>query len=100
MLVQIPTSLENARSLWYVVVPNTEEQFFDESAPTGIGDMNVLLDEIFKNADSQLHSHSVVFNSTPRKGEARHELRRLKTPQQFPQTRIYPALREMLKEVK
>jgi hypothetical protein len=100
MLVQIPSSLENSRSLWYVVVPSTEEKFFDESAPTGIDDMNALLGEIFNDGDSQLSVHSVVFNSTPRKGEARHELRKLENPQKFSQTRIYPVLRDMLREVR
>jgi len=100
ILVDIPSDLGNAKSLWYVVVPSTEEQFFDESAPSGVGDMNTLISEISDGKDQQVFKYEVVFNSTPRKGEARHELRKLKAQQQFPQTSIYPVLHEMLREVK
>lgn len=100
MLVDIPSDLVNAKSLWYVVVPSTEEDFFDESAPSGVDDMNALISEISEGKDQQVFKYKVVFNSTPRKGEARHELRKLKTQQQFPQTSIYPVLQEMLGEVK
>ena len=99
MLVGIPSQLGNAKSLWYVVVPMTEEQFFDESAPSGVGDINTLISEISDGKAQKVFKYKAVFNSTPRRGEARHELRKLKAQQQFPQTSIYPVLHEMLKEV-
>lgn len=100
MLVNIPSDQENCRSLWYVVVPSTEEQFFDETAPSGVSDMSILLSTISKGNSQQVFKPVVVFNSTPRKGEARHELRKLATPHQFQQTTIYPVLQELLGEVK
>jgi hypothetical protein len=99
MLVDIPSDLGNSKSLWYVVIPSTEEQFFDESAPRGVGDMNTLISEISDGKAQKVFKCKAVFNSTPRKGEARHELRKLEAQQQFPQTSIYPVLHEMLEEV-
>jgi hypothetical protein len=99
MLVKIPSSVEKTKSLWYVVVPNTEEQFFDDTAPAGISSMDMLL-RVITNEDDRVFKPVVVFNSTPRRGEARHELRRLATERLFPETTIYSEVRELLRGVK
>lgn len=100
MLVRIPSTLENARSLWYVVVPSTEEQFFDESAPDGVTDMKTLFDAVTHGEKDGNPIPVAIFNSTPRAGEARVELRRLMSERLFQQTRIYPRIKELLKGVK
>lgn len=100
MLVRIPSNLENTKSIWYVVVPSTEEQFFDESAPDGISNMDTLLNAITDGKKDEGLIPVVVFNSTPRAGEARLELRRLAAEKLFEQTRIYPTVSELLKKVK
>lgn len=97
MLVRIPSELENTKTMWYVVVPNTEEQFFDESAPPGIDSMNALLTAIADHND--VLNPIVVFNSTPRKGEARTELRNLAVERYIQQTKVYPAAQRMLEEM-
>jgi len=99
MLVKIPSSVEKTKSLWYVVVPNTEEQFFDDTAPAGISSMDMLL-RVITNENDRVFKPVVIFNSTPRRGEARHELRRLATERLFPETTIYPEMRELLRGVK
>ncbi len=98
MLVQVPSESENTRSMWYVVVPTTEEQFFDESAPPGIDSMSALLAAIADH--NEVLNPIVVFNSTPTKGEARTELRRLAVERTIRQTKVYPATQQMLREVK
>jgi hypothetical protein len=98
MLFQIPSKCENTRSMWYVVIPTTEEQFFDESAPPGIDSVEALLDAIAEH--NEIFNPIVIFNSTPRKGEARVEIQNLAVERRFQQTKVYPALQRMLKEVK
>lgn len=100
MLVEIPSKLENAKSMWYVVVPSTEEQFFDDTAPAGISSMDILLRMITNGNDQRVFKPVVIFNITPRRGEARHELRKLTTERHFTQTTIYPELQELLREMK
>jgi len=100
MLVEIPSDIENAKSIWYVVVPNTEEQFFDDTAPSGINNMGTLISSIANVDEQQIFNPVVIFNSTPRKGEARHELRRLATERYFQQTKIYPIVQALLQGVK
>lgn len=98
MLFQIPSKCENTKSMWYVVIPTTEEQFFDESAPPGIDSMSALLNAIAEH--NEIFNPLVIFNSTPRKGEARVEIQNLAVERRFQQTKVYPALQRMLKEVK
>jgi hypothetical protein len=98
MLFRIPSNCENSRSMWYIVIPTTEEQFFDESAPPGIDSMSALLNAIGEY--NGIFNPLVIFNSTPRKGEARVELQNLALERRFQQTKVYPALQRMLREVK
>ena len=98
MLFEIPSKCENARSMWYVVIPTTEEQFFDASAPLGIDTMSALLNAIGDH--NGIFNPLVIFNSTPRKGEARVELQNLAVERRFQQTKAYPILQKMLNEVK
>lgn len=100
MLVEIPSNLEKTKSMWYVVVSSTEEQFFDDTAPTGISSMDILLHRIANQASQEIFKPVVIFNSTPRKGEARHELRRLVTERHFQGTTIYPELQGLLMSVR
>jgi len=100
MLVKIPSNLENTRSVWYVVVPSTEEQFFDDTAPAGVNNMRTMLSLIANVNEQQVFKPVIVFNSTPRKGEARHELRRLATQRYFQQTKIYPVVQALLQGMK
>lgn len=99
MLIQIPSSLQNTKSIWYVVVPSTEEQFFDNTAPEGATNMNMLLKTITNGDSQKTLTPVVIFNSTSRTGEARAELRKLRSEAQLQQTRIYPIVQELLKEV-
>lgn len=98
MLLELPSTLENTKSIWYVVVPTTEENFFDYTAPDEVSDLNMLLQKITNNNQRIFHP-VVIFNSTSRKGEARHELRKLMT-KKIQQTKIYPIIEELLSEVK
>lgn len=100
MLVEIPLNLENTKSMWYVVVPSTEEQIFDDTTPAGINNMGTLLRTIMNTNDRKVFKPVIIFNSTPRRGEARHELRKLATERHFPQTMIYPELQGLLREMK
>lgn len=100
MLVKIPSNLENSKSVWYVVAPSTKEQFFDESAPDGVSNMNGLISAITDGRKDEDLIPVVVFNSTPRAGEARHELRRLTAEKLFEQTRISSTVSELLEKVK
>jgi len=95
MLCKIPTSMSNLFALWYVVTNEVEDNFFDPTAPKGAKNMKELIALVTeKHPDSALilrqssdissidmKKHKLlvvpVFNSTPRKGEARYELRRL-----------------------
>jgi hypothetical protein len=84
--------------MWYVVIPSTEEQFFHESAPEGIDSMKALITAVANHSD--VLNPVTIFNSTPRKGEARIELRNLAAEVSIPRTKAYPAVQEMLKEMK
>jgi hypothetical protein len=81
--------------VWYVVVNSTEDRFFDETAPQGVRNMEALVDlvtsgdrktTILVKSDNDLkylnlnvHKFLIIpiFNSTPAKGEARREIKRL-----------------------
>jgi hypothetical protein len=94
-LCKIPNSLTALTALWYVVINQTEEVFFDETRPYGVENMNELVSLVcdqYPNSymiirepkdvnliNIQQHKLLVVsiFNSTPRKGEGRYELYRL-----------------------
>jgi len=94
-LCRIPTSMPSLFALWYVVTNEVEDNFFDPTAPKGAKNMKELVALVTeKHPDSALilrqpsdidsinmKKHKLlvvpVFNSTPRKGEARYELRRL-----------------------
>jgi len=95
-LCRIPNSMSNLFAIWYAVVTQTEDNFFDPStAPKrakNIEELVTLVTEPHPNSfiilrqpsdissiDKKKHKLFVVpvFNSTPRKGEARYELRRL-----------------------
>jgi len=94
-LCRIPNSLQNLIATWYIVVNQTEEMFFDETSPNKVKDMDELVRLVCdqhpnsyiilrKHQDVNsinLREHKLivvpVFNSTPVKGEARHELSRL-----------------------
>jgi hypothetical protein len=98
-LVRIPSDYGDAKSMWYVVVPTTEEQFFsDEITPVGIDNTTALLTAIADH--NQVFNPLIIFNSTPRKGEARTELRNLAVERRIQQTRVYPATEKMLEEMK
>lgn len=99
MLVETPSSMENTRSIWYVVVPSTEEQFFDDTAPSGVNSMDNLLYMITDEDEQRIFKPVIIFNRTPRSGEARHELRKLATERHFPKTKIYPELQKLLRDV-
>ena len=95
LLFNIPHRIANAYAVWYVVVNSTEDRFFDETAPYGVRNMEALVDlvtsgdrktTILLKSDNDLkylnlnvHRFLVipVFNSTPAKGEARWEIKRL-----------------------
>jgi len=94
-LCEVPNSKPNVFSIWYVVVNQREDDFFDSTAPKGAKNMQELVTLVTENhpdcalilkrpldinrIDMKKHKLFVVpvFNSTPRKGEARYELRRL-----------------------
>jgi hypothetical protein len=94
-LCRIPNLLQNLIATWYIVVNQTEEMFFDETSPNKVKDMDELVRLVCdqhpnsyiilrKHQDVNsinLREHKLivvpVFNSTPVKGEARHELSRL-----------------------
>ncbi len=96
MFVKIPSKLENTKTMWYVVIPNTEDQFFDDSSPSGIDSMSALLSAIADH--NSVLNPVVVFNSTPRKGEARTELRNLADEKYIDKTKAYLAVCRMLRE--
>jgi hypothetical protein len=95
MLCEIPNSKTNVFAIWYIVVNQTQNDFFDSTAPKHAESMQELLNLVTeKHPDCaliirrasdidriNLKKHKLlvvpVFNSTPRKGEARYELRRL-----------------------
>lgn len=93
-LCRIPSSLA-MNAIWYIVANQTEEIFFDETAPHQVKTMDELVSLVcdqhpnsfiiirdsqdVNNINLQKHRLLVVpvFNSTPKKGEARYEFRRL-----------------------
>ncbi len=95
LLFNIPNKLADAYAVWYIVVNSTEDRFFDETAPQGVKNVESLVDLITsangkatiliksdgdeKSLDLNVHKFIVVpiFNSTPPKGEARWEIKRL-----------------------
>lgn len=95
LLFNIPQRIANAYAVWYVVVNSTEDRFFDETAPQGVRNMEALVDLVtsgdrkttilvqsdndLKYLNLNIHKLLVipVFNSTPAKGEARREIKRL-----------------------
>jgi hypothetical protein len=95
LLFNIPNKLADSYAVWYIVINSTEDRFFDETAPQGVKNINDLVDLITsadrkttiiiksdvdeKSLDLNIHKFLVVpiFNSTPAKGEARWEIRRL-----------------------
>ncbi|MGB9718727.1 MAG: hypothetical protein ACPL4E_09880 [Thermoproteota archaeon] len=95
LLYNLPKKLADTYAVWYIVVNSTEEKFFDETAPNGIKNIEGLVDIIASQdrqttlivksdndanlLDLKLHRLVVVpvFNTTPSKGEARWEIRRL-----------------------
>jgi len=95
LLFNIPKKVANAYALWYIVANNTEEMFFDETAPHGAKNMKELLGLITSgNNDAMitvqserdidlpdLSKHKLivvpVFNTTQPKGEARWEIKSL-----------------------
>lgn len=95
LLFNIPNKLTDTYAVWYIVVNSTEDQFFDETAPQGVKNIDALVDLITsadrkttiiiksdaeeKSLDLNVHKFLVVpiFNSTPTKGEARWEIKRL-----------------------
>jgi hypothetical protein len=94
-LCQIPNSLATLSATWYIVVNQTEEMFFDETAPSKVKNIDELVSLVcnqhsgsyiiirepqgINSVNLQKHKLLVVpvFNSTPQKGEARYELLRL-----------------------
>lgn len=95
LLFNIPNKLTDAYAVWYIVVNSTEDRFFDETAPQGVKNIDALVDLITsvnrkttiiiksdaeeKRLDLNVHKFLVVpiFNSTPARGEARWEIKRL-----------------------
>lgn len=95
LLFNIPKKLADTYAVWYIVTNSTEEKFFDETAPSGITNTEGLVDMVISqdkelkliirsnddinNLDLKLHKLIIVpiFNSTPTKGEARWEIKRL-----------------------
>jgi len=95
LLFNVPRKLADTYAVWYIVVNSTEDRFFDETAPDGVKNIEGLVDMITSQdkettlivksdndvsiLDLKLHRLVVVpvFNSTPIKGEARWEIRRL-----------------------
>jgi hypothetical protein len=95
LLFNIPRKITDTYAVWYVVVNSTEDRFFDETAPQRVKNMEALVDLItsgdrkttilvrsdidLKCLDLNVHKLIVipVFNSTPPKGEARREIKRL-----------------------
>jgi len=94
-LCRIPNTISNVIAVWYIVVNETQDTFFDETAPKKVQNINQLVDQVcnqypktvkilYKDSDlSFLHDQIYkllvvpIFNSTPRRGEARHELKKL-----------------------
>lgn len=95
LLYNVPKKLADTYAVWYIVVNSTEEKFFDETAPNGVKSIKGLVD-IITSQDKEttlivksdndanlldLKQHRLVvvpvFNSTPTKGEARWEIKRL-----------------------
>jgi hypothetical protein len=97
LLFNVPIRISNVYAVWYIVINSTEEKFFDETAPNGVRNLDSLVDVITSSDggsrlivksetdvnhwNSESHKLVVVpvFNSTPLKGEARWELKRLKS---------------------
>ncbi|MGC8576379.1 MAG: hypothetical protein ACP5M7_00005, partial [Thermoproteota archaeon] len=96
LLFNVPKRVSDAYAIWYIVINSTEEKFFDETAPNGVRNIESLVDIVtlqdresrlivkseadVNHWNSELHKLIVVpvFNSTPTRGEARWELKRLK----------------------
>ncbi|MEM0084037.1 MAG: hypothetical protein QW743_00880 [Candidatus Methanomethylicia archaeon] len=96
LLFNIPRKLANVYAVWYIVINSTEYRFFDETAPQGVKNIDGLVDLITSankeisiiirsdvdigNLNLNVHKLVIVpiFNSTPLKGEARWEIKRLK----------------------
>lgn len=92
-LCRVPNRLQNVIATWYIVCNDTEERFFENETPGGVKCMDELVEKVtedFPNSAVILKSASdansllnykllvvPVFNTTPAKGEARHELRKL-----------------------
>jgi hypothetical protein len=95
LLFRIPEKLPDTYAVWYIVVNSTEDRFFDGTAPNGVRNIEGLVDIITSQdrekrlivrseadvAHLDLKRHKLVvvpvFNSTPIKGEARWEIKRL-----------------------
>jgi len=95
LLFSIPNKLADTYAVWYIVVNSTEDRFFDETAPQRVRNIEGLVDLVTstdrkttiiiksdvdeKSLDLNIHKFLVVpiFNSTPAKGEARWEIKRL-----------------------
>ncbi|MBO3840282.1 MAG: hypothetical protein QXR44_04380 [Thermoproteota archaeon] len=97
LLYNVPKKLTDTYIVWYIVINSTEEKFFDETAPNGVKNIEGLVDIItsqdrqitlivksdddfnFLDLDQNRLIVVPVFNSTPTKGEARWEIRRLES---------------------
>jgi len=95
LLFEIPQRTDRANAIWYVVINSTEESFFDSTAPEECRSMKQLVEllsggetdavtiartgETMSATDLEKHKLIVlpVFNSTPARGEARWEVKRL-----------------------
>lgn len=95
LLYSIPKKLTDTYAVWYIVINSTEEKFFDETAPNGVKNIEGLVDIITSQdrqttlvvrSDNDINLLDLkqkklvimpVFNSTPIKGEARWEIKRL-----------------------
>jgi len=95
LLFNIPRRIPNTYAVWYSVVDSTEYAFFDETAPSGVKNMDELVDLVSSgnrgvtliarsendvdNMDLSIHRFIVVpvFNTTPRRRNAKYEIERL-----------------------
>lgn len=95
LLFNIPRRVPNTYAVWYSVINSTEYAFFDETAPNGVKNMDELVDLVSSgnrgvtliarseddvdSIDLSIHKLIVipVFNTTPRKRDAKYEIERL-----------------------